>query len=100
VVRSFGVGDSITLEGHSMFYQVSGGTLLKDIKKPINYVFIVMRNNVIEDIKVFKDASDAVPYTDNFIMNIDKTIVFANLPRYSDNESYSKDGLTISLLMC
>jgi hypothetical protein len=83
-----------------MFCQISGNTLLKDIKKPINYVFIVMRNNVIEDIKVFKDASDAVPYTDNFIMNVDKTITFANLPRYSDNESYSKDGLTISLYMC
>jgi hypothetical protein len=83
-----------------MFCQISGGTLLKDIKKPINYVFIVMRNNVVETVKVFKDASDAVPYTDNFIMNIDKTITFANLPRYSDNESYSKDGLTISLLMC
>jgi hypothetical protein len=83
-----------------MFCQISGGTMLKDIKKPINYVFIVMRNNVIEDIKVFKDASDAVPYTDNFIMNVDNSITFANLPRYSDNESYSKDGLTIGLYIC
>ena len=83
-----------------MFYQVSGGTLLKDIKKPVSYVFIVVRDGVVETVKVFKDASEAVPYTDNFIMNIDKTIVFANLPCYSVNESYSKNGLTISLLMC
>lgn len=83
-----------------MFCQISGGTLLKDIKKPVSYVFIVVRDGVVETVKVFKDASDAVPFTDNFIMNIDKTIVFATLPRYSDNESYSKDGLSISLLMC
>jgi len=83
-----------------MFCQISGGTLLKDIKKPINYVFVVVRNNVVETVKVFKDASDAVPYTDNFIMKIDNSITFANLPRYSDNESYSKDGLTIGLYMC
>lgn len=83
-----------------MFCQISGGTLLKDIKKPVSYVFIVVRDGVVETVKVFKDACDAVPFTDNFIMNIDKTIVFANLPRYSDNESYSKEGLTISLLMC
>jgi hypothetical protein len=86
-----------------MFYQISGvssNTLLKDIKKPVSYVFIVVKDGVVENVKVFKDACDAVPFTDNFIMNIDKTITFANLPRYSDNESYSKDGLTISLIMC
>jgi hypothetical protein len=83
-----------------MFCQISGGTLLKDIKKPVNYVFVVVRNNVVENLVVFKDASEAVPYTDNFIMNIDKTITFANLPRYSNNESYSKDGLTIGLYIC
>jgi len=86
-----------------MFCQISGvssSTLLKDIKKPVSYVFVVVRNNVVETVKVFKDAGDAVPYTDNFIMNIDNSITFANLPRYSDNESYSKDGLTIGLYMC
>lgn len=83
-----------------MFCQISGGTMLKDIKKPINYVFIVVRNNVVENVVVFKDASDAVPYTDNFIMNVDNTITAANLPRYSNNENYSKDGLTISLIIC
>ena len=86
-----------------MFCQISGvssSTLLKDIKKPVSYVFIVVRDGVVETVKVFKDASDAVPYTDNFIMNVDNSITFANLPRYSDNESYSKDGLTISLYMC
>jgi len=86
-----------------MFCQISGvssSTLLKDIKKPVSYVFVVVRDGVVETVKVFKDASEAVPYADNFIMNIDKTITFANLPRYSNNESYSKDGLTISLYMC
>lgn len=83
-----------------MFCQISGGTMLKDIKKPINYVFIVVRNNVVENLVVFKDASEAVPYTDNFIMNVDNTITAANLPRYSNNESYSNNGLTISLYMC
>jgi len=83
-----------------MFCQISGNTLLKDIKRPINYVFVAMRNNVIEQLKVFKDASDAVPFTDNFIMNCDDTIKWDNLPRYSDNEVYSKDGLTIGLYLC
>lgn len=83
-----------------MFCQISGGTLLKDIKKPINYVFIVVRNNVIENLVVFKDASEAVPYTDNFIMKIDNSVTWANLPKYSEQQVYSKDGLTIGLYLC
>lgn len=82
-----------------MFCQISGNTRLKDIKKPIDYAFVVVRNNIVETFKVFKDASDAVVFTDNFIMACDKTINFGNLPRYSDNEVYSKDGLTIGLYM-
>jgi hypothetical protein len=61
---------------------------------------IVTRDGSVETVKVFKDASDAVPYTDNFIMNIDNTIGWDNLPRYSDNEVYSKDGLKIGLYIC
>jgi hypothetical protein len=83
-----------------MFHDINPNTPRGQIKTPLNYVFIVVRNNVVETVKVFTEMTDAIMFTDNFIMECDKAIRVGDLPKYHSGESYSKDGLTVGLHIC
>lgn len=61
----------------------------------MNWIFIVCRENNIEQTKVFKDFWDGAKFTDNFISSIDESV--KDFPAYNRNENYRNGNLTIGL---
>jgi hypothetical protein len=62
----------------------------------MNWIFIVVRNNSVEQTKVFSDFWEGAEYTDSFIKRIDLDF-HGNFPAYNRNEYYRRDDLTIGL---
>lgn len=71
----------------------------------MNWTFVVVRNNLVEQIKVFSDFWKGAEYTDNFIRSIDddfankneEPVSFLGFPAYNRNEYYRKNDLTVGL---
>ena len=65
----------------------------------MNWTFIVVQDNIVEQTKVFSDFWEGASYTDDFIRHIDDN--FANgsisFPAYNRNEYYRKDNVTVGL---
>jgi hypothetical protein len=61
----------------------------------MNWVFVVARNNSVEQVKVFKDFWEGANFADNFIKRIEPGV--GNLPEYNRGEYYKNDDLTIGL---
>lgn len=61
----------------------------------MNWVFIVIRDNTVEQVKVFKDFWEGATFTDNFIKRVEPDLSY--LPAYNRGESYSNGNLTIGL---
>lgn len=60
----------------------------------MTWIFIVVRDNVVEDCKVFTDYFLGEQFANDFIKKIDPS---ADLPRYREGEVYSKDSLRVGL---
>lgn len=65
----------------------------------MSWAFIVVRNNIVEQVKVFDDFWVGADYTDNFIEKIDPGFAKGGtgLPSYNRNEYYKKDDLSVGL---
>jgi len=65
----------------------------------MNWSFIVVRNNVVEQTKTFSDFWEGAKHTDNFIAKIDENFGNGSLsfPAYNRGEFYRKDDLTVGL---
>ena len=61
----------------------------------MNWVFIVNRNNSVEQVKVFKDYWEGATFADNFIKRIEPGLEI--LPDYNRGESYGNGDLTVGL---
>jgi hypothetical protein len=61
----------------------------------MNWVFVVVRNNSVEQGKVFKDFWEGATFTDNFIKRIEPGV--ANLPEYNRGQNYRNDDLSVGL---
>lgn len=63
------------------------------------WIFIVVRNNTIEKLKIFKDFWEGADFTDQFISMIDPTLKERNggFPAYNRGEYYKTEELTIGL---
>ena len=61
----------------------------------MNWIFIVCRDNSVEQVKTFKDFWEGATYTDNFIKRIEPGI--GDLPAYNRGESYKNGDLTVGL---
>ena len=61
----------------------------------MNWVFIVNRNNSVEQVKVFKDYWEGATFTDNFIKRIQPGLEI--LPDHNRGESYGNGDLTVGL---
>ena len=61
----------------------------------MNWTFIVIRDNTVEQIKSFSDFWAGCEYTDNFIRSIDPDMT--DMPAYNRGEHYHKDDLTVGL---
>lgn len=60
----------------------------------MGWVFIVVRYNIVETVKIFDDYWVGSEYVDKFIKDIDKSAI---LPDYNKNEYYRVGDLTIGL---
>ena len=65
----------------------------------MSWTFVVVRDNSVEQTKIFSDFWEGCSYTDDFIRKVDDN--FANgsigFPAYNRGEYYKKDDLTIGL---
>lgn len=61
----------------------------------MNWVFIVTRDNVVEQVKVFKDFWEGANFADNFIKRIEPSLPF--FPAYNRGENYKNGNLTIGV---
>jgi hypothetical protein len=61
----------------------------------MNWVFAVVRNNSVEQVKVFKDFWEGANFADNFIKRIEPGV--ANLPEYNRGENYRNGDLSVGL---
>lgn len=61
----------------------------------MSWIFIVVRDNSVEQVKVFKDFWEGADYTDNFIKRIEPGI--EHLPSYNKGENYINNNFTIGL---
>jgi hypothetical protein len=62
----------------------------------MNWTFIVVRNNSVEQARTFSDFWEGCKHTDSFIKSIDPNF-HGNFPIYNRNENYRKDDLTVGL---
>jgi lipopolysaccharide biosynthesis protein len=62
-----------------------------------SWVFIVVRNNVVEQTRLFADFWVGCAFTDNFIRSIDKSMTDKTMPAYNRGEFYKKDDLSVGL---
>lgn len=65
-----------------------------------NWIFIVVRDNSVEQINHFADFWVGAEFADKFIGNCDPCMDKTGYPAYNRGEVYSKDGLTIGLYCC
>lgn len=65
----------------------------------MNWTFVVVRDNFVEQTKSFNDFWAGAKFTDNFIASIDESFRLGKIsfPAYNRNESYKKDNLTVGL---
>ena len=61
----------------------------------MNWIFIVCRDNSVEQVKTFKDFWGGATFTDNFIKRIEPGV--GNLPAYNRGENYKNADLTVGL---
>ena len=61
----------------------------------MNWTFLVIRDNSVEQIRSFSDFWAGCEYTDNFIRSIDPNMV--DMPAYNRGEHYHRDDLTVGL---
>lgn len=61
----------------------------------MNWVFIVVHDNCIEQIKTFNDFWVGAKFTDDFIFKIDPSL--KEMPKYNRRENYKNGNLTIGL---
>ena len=61
----------------------------------MNWIFIVCRDNSVEQVKTFKDFWEGANFTDNFIKRIEPGV--GDLPAYNRGENYRNDDLTVGL---
>jgi len=61
----------------------------------MNWVFVVARNNSVEQVKVFKDFWEGANFADNFIKRMEPSPT--SLPAYNRGEYYTNDDLTVGL---
>ena len=62
-----------------------------------SWVFIVVRNNVVEQVRGFHDFWIGCAFTDNFIRSIDPSMTDKEMPAYNRGETYKKDDLTVGM---
>ena len=55
----------------------------------MNWVFVVVRNNSVEQVKVFKDFWEGANFADNFIKRMEPSPV--SMPAYNRGEYYTND---------
>jgi len=65
----------------------------------MNWIFVVVRDNVVEQTKTFSVFWDGAEYTDRFIGQIDADFGNGTLsfPAYNRGEFYRKGDLTVGL---
>lgn len=61
----------------------------------MKWIFIVSRNNSIEQVQVFSDFWEGASFTDNFIKRIEPNPSF--FPAYNRGENYRNGDLTVGL---
>jgi len=61
----------------------------------MNWIFVVCRDNSVEQVKTFKDFWEGANFTDNFIKRIEPGV--GDLPAYNRNEHYKNGDLTVGL---
>lgn len=61
----------------------------------MDWIFIVCRDNNIEQVKVFQDFWEGANFTDNFIKRIEPSPKF--FPAYNRGEYYKNGDLTVGL---
>lgn len=61
----------------------------------MNWIFIVCRDNSVEQVKTFKDFWEGANFTDNFIKRIEPGV--GDLPAYNRGENYKNGDLTVGL---
>lgn len=61
----------------------------------MNWIFIVCRDNSVEQVKVFKDFWEGATFTDNFIKRVEPGV--GSLPAYNRGENYKNNDLTVGL---
>lgn len=61
----------------------------------MNWIFIVCRNNTVEQVKTFKDYWEGADFADNFIKRVEPGL--GDPPSYNKGEYYKNDDLTIGL---
>ena len=61
----------------------------------MSWVFIVIRDCNVEQVKIFKDFWEGSEYADNFIKRIEPGLAF--YPAYNRDEYYRNDNLTVGL---
>ena len=62
-----------------------------------SWVFIVVRNNVVEQTRAFADFWKGCAFTDNFIRSIDSSMTDKSMPAYNRGEFYNKENLSVGL---
>jgi hypothetical protein len=61
----------------------------------MNWIFIVCRDNNIEQVKLFKDFWEGAKFTDKFISCLNPHV--KDLPAYNRGENYRDGDLTVGL---
>lgn len=61
----------------------------------MSFVFIVVKDNIVEQVKVFKDYFVGDEYANEYIKQIDPNI--KDFPKYRQGEYYHKYNLCIGL---
>jgi len=62
----------------------------------MNWTFVVVRDNSVEQTRVFDDFWKGCKYADDFIKTIDPDF-HGNFPIYNRNENYRNGDLTVGL---
>lgn len=61
----------------------------------MNWAFIVVRDNSVEQVKIFNDFWEGCKHTDDFIKSIDPNIEM--LPAYNRGQNYKNENLSVGL---
>ena len=61
----------------------------------MHWIFIICRENSIEQVKIFNDYWEGAKFTDNIIQRLEPKL--SDLPAYNRGENYKNNNLTIGL---